>query len=60
MTILYSASAGHDFFDDNNDSRKTTTALEACNCIINIRAFDVPYHVWVAIDKVPRPPELLI
>jgi len=46
-----SATTAHDFFDDNNDLRKTTTILEASDCIIDIREFDVPYHVRVAIDK---------
>ncbi|RPB25462.1 DNA polymerase epsilon catalytic subunit A [Terfezia boudieri ATCC MYA-4762] len=46
-----SATTAHDFFDDSNDSRKTTTVLEASDCIIDIREFDVPYHVRVAIDK---------
>lgn len=46
-----SATVGHDFFDDHHDSRKTTSVLEASDCIIEIREYDVPYHVRVAIDK---------
>ncbi|KAL7272628.1 DNA polymerase epsilon catalytic subunit [Rhizina undulata] len=46
-----SASAGFDFLHDGNDQRKSTAAVEACDFIVDIREFDVPYHVRVAIDK---------
>ena len=51
LTLMCSAIAAYDFFDDHNDLRKPTTVLEASDCIIDIREYDVPYHVRVAIDK---------
>lgn len=51
LTLMCSALAAHDFFDDHNDLRKATTVLEASDCIIDIREYDVPYHVRVAIDR---------
>lgn len=47
-----SANAGFDLFDDErvNDVRNTTIA-DASDFIVDIREFDVPYHVRVAIDK---------
>lgn len=49
-----SASAGFDFLDDGhgNDSRyKATVATDPEDHIVDIREYDVPYHVRVAIDK---------
>ena len=53
--VLCSAAADYGFYDDHNDSRKATSVLEASDCIIDIREFDVPYHVRVAIDKGKSP-----
>ncbi|KAE8351033.1 hypothetical protein BDV28DRAFT_162607 [Aspergillus coremiiformis] len=46
------ANAGFDLFDDEiiNESRSNGT-MEASDFIIDIREYDVPYHVRVAIDK---------
>lgn len=45
-----SANAGFDMFDDaENDSRRTTIA-DASDFVVDIREYDVPYHVRVAID----------
>lgn len=47
-----SANAGMDMFDDDNDHEKRhTTVLDASDFIVDIREYDVPYHVRVAIDK---------
>ncbi|CAZ83698.1 unnamed protein product [Tuber melanosporum] len=46
-----SASAGFDFIDEGNDLRRSTNMVEACDFIIDIREYDVPYHVRVAIDQ---------
>ncbi|PWW72129.1 DUF1744-domain-containing protein [Tuber magnatum] len=46
-----SASAGFDFIDEGNDVRKSTNMAEACDFIIDIREYDVPYHVRVTIDQ---------
>ncbi|RPA99229.1 DUF1744-domain-containing protein [Choiromyces venosus 120613-1] len=46
-----SASAGFDFIDEDNDVRRSTNMVEACDFIIDIREYDVPYHVRVAIDQ---------
>lgn len=47
-----SAHAGFDIFDDEriNDKQKNSI-LEASDFIVDIREYDVPYHVRVAIDK---------
>jgi len=51
LTYYYiSANAGFDFLDDNAD-RKPTAHVDASEYVIDIREFDVPYHVRVAIDK---------
>ncbi|KAI9829581.1 MAG: DNA polymerase epsilon catalytic subunit [Sarea resinae] len=48
-----SASAGFDLFDDDerDNDRGIHGVMEASNFIIDIREYDVPYHVRVAIDK---------
>lgn len=47
-----SASAGFDIFDDAEDDRKRTGAsMDPTDHIVDIREYDVPYHVRVAIDK---------
>ena len=48
-----SANAGFDLFDDNeryNDSR-TNGIVDASDFVVDIREYDVPYHVRVSIDK---------
>ena len=48
-----SASAGFDIFDDQErdyDTRPIAT-IDASDFILDIREYDVPYHVRVAIDK---------
>ena len=47
-----SANAGFDLFDDErHDDRGTNGIVDASDYIVDIREFDVPYHVRVAIDK---------
>lgn len=47
-----SANAGFDLFDDERDNdRRHNGIADASDYIVNIREFDVPYHVRVAIDK---------
>ena len=47
-----SANAGFDFFDDEHANDKRRNAItDASDYIVDIREFDVPYHVRVAIDK---------
>ncbi|KAF2738253.1 DUF1744-domain-containing protein [Polyplosphaeria fusca] len=44
--------AGFDIFDDDQEYDKRPTAtIDASDFIIDIREYDVPYHVRVAIDK---------
>ncbi|KAI5806291.1 DNA polymerase epsilon [Geopyxis carbonaria] len=46
-----SANAGFDFLDDGHDSRtKATASADPSEHIVDIREYDVPYHVRVAID----------
>jgi DNA polymerase epsilon subunit 1 len=47
--------SGFDYYDDSAD--KKSTVLDAADAIIDIREYDVPYHVRVSIDKseVPFP-----
>lgn len=47
-----SANAGFDFFDDDQDNEKRPNGMtDTSNYILDIREYDVPYHVRVAIDK---------
>ncbi|KAF2871023.1 DNA polymeras-like protein epsilon [Massariosphaeria phaeospora] len=47
-----SANAGFDIFDDDLEYEKRSTAtIDASDFIVDIREYDVPYHVRVAIDK---------
>ena len=47
-----SANAGFDLFDDERDyDRRFDGIADASDYIVDIREFDVPYHVRVAIDK---------
>ncbi|MCJ1477103.1 DNA polymerase epsilon catalytic subunit [Lambiella insularis] len=47
-----SANAGFDFYDDTQDNeRRLNGVADASDYIVDIREYDVPYHVRVAIDK---------
>ncbi|KAF2814826.1 DUF1744-domain-containing protein [Mytilinidion resinicola] len=47
-----SANAGFDIFDDDQDYEKRPNGIQdASDFIVDIREYDVPYHVRVAIDK---------
>ncbi|KAL8972815.1 MAG: hypothetical protein Q9183_000342 [Haloplaca sp. 2 TL-2023] len=47
-----SANAGFDLFDDDrHDTRRNNGIADASDYIVDIREYDVPYHVRVAIDK---------
>lgn len=47
-----SANTGFDLFDDEQDNDKRLNGIaDASDYIVDIREFDVPYHVRVAIDK---------
>jgi DNA polymerase epsilon subunit 1 len=49
---LDSANAGFDIFDDDQDyDKRPNGATDASDAIVDIREYDVPYHVRVAIDK---------
>ncbi|GME40769.1 DNA polymerase epsilon catalytic subunit a [Neofusicoccum parvum] len=46
-----SANAGFDIFDDDQDyERRPNGFVDASDFIVDIREYDVPYHVRVAID----------
>lgn len=53
MLTTNSASASFDLFDDSrdDDKRLNATIVDASDLIVDIREFDVLYHVRVAIDK---------
>ncbi|KAI9750889.1 MAG: DNA polymerase epsilon catalytic subunit [Chaenotheca gracillima] len=47
-----SANAGFDLIDDSRDNeRRNNVVIDASDYIVDIREYDVPYHVRVAIDK---------
>lgn len=48
-----SGNGGMDFFDndDHEYEKRATTIIDASDFILDIREYDVPYHVRVAIDK---------
>ncbi|KAK8243427.1 hypothetical protein HDK90DRAFT_430763 [Phyllosticta capitalensis] len=47
-----SANAGFDMFDDaQDDDKRPNTFVDASDFIVDIREYDVPYHVRVSIDK---------
>ncbi|KMU90314.1 DNA polymerase epsilon catalytic subunit A [Coccidioides immitis H538.4] len=48
---IASASAGFDMFDDEMADKTKNAYLEASEFIVDIREYDVPYHVRVSIDK---------
>jgi DNA polymerase elongation subunit (family B) len=52
LTGIPRTSAGFDLFDDElNDDVRPNNTMNASDFIIDIREYDVPYHVRVAIDK---------
>ena len=52
MLTVYSTNAGFDIFDDDIEHEKRpTSTIDASDFIVDIREYDVPYHVRVAIDK---------
>jgi DNA polymerase epsilon subunit 1 len=52
MLTMCSANAGFDIFDDDLEYEKRPSAtIDASDFIVDIREYDVPYHVRVAIDK---------
>lgn len=52
MANSRSANAGFDLFDDKRDNdRQLSGIADASDYIVDIREFDVPYHVRVAIDR---------
>ncbi|KAK5013943.1 DNA polymerase epsilon catalytic subunit, partial [Cryomyces antarcticus] len=47
-----SANAGFDMFDDDQDyDKRPTGMIDASDFVVDIREYDVPYHVRVAIDR---------
>jgi DNA polymerase elongation subunit (family B) len=50
---LNSANSGFDLFDDdrNDDKRLNASVADASDFIVDIREWDVPYHVRVMIDQ---------
>jgi DNA polymerase epsilon subunit 1 len=52
MLTIFSGNASIDFFDndDYEYEKRTTTTIDASDFIVDIREYDVPYHVRVAID----------
>lgn len=55
LNCIPRASAGFDLFDDElNDDARPNNTMNASDFIIDIREYDVPYHVRVAIDKGAR------
>ena len=52
LISLDSANAGFDIFDETNDYEKRPNGIvDASDFIVDVREYDVPYHVRVAIDK---------
>lgn len=51
-TKLSSVNAGFDLYEDEqeNDSRRNGRA-DASDFIVDMREYDVPYHVRISIDK---------
>jgi DNA polymerase epsilon subunit 1 len=49
--ITYRANSNFDLFDDSRDhERLMNTSKDASDYIMDIREYDVPYHVRVMID----------
>lgn len=61
LLMRNSASAGFDLFDDERDDEKRLNAsvADASTFIMDIREWDVPYHVRVMIDQSGLPPTQL-
>jgi DNA polymerase elongation subunit (family B) len=58
-----SANANFDLFDDShdNDRRLNTNIADASDFIVDMREWDVPYHVRVLIDKgIPLQVDILV
>ena len=52
MVSIESANVAFDIYDERGDSsRQMEIVVDASDHIIDIREYDVPYHVRVAIDK---------
>jgi len=52
LNIFHSATAGIDLFDDEIINEKRPNGnIQASDFIVDIREYDVPYHVRVCIDK---------
>jgi len=50
--MVDSANAGFDLYDDTEDNDRRVNGLaDASDYIVDIREYDVPYHVRVAIDR---------
>ena len=46
-----SANAGFDLYDTSTTELRGSGVSDACEYIVDIREYDVPYHVRIAIDK---------
>jgi DNA polymerase elongation subunit (family B) len=56
--MVCSANAGFDIFDEDEDyDKRPNAAIDPSDFIVDIREYDVPYHVRVAIDKGTSFPE---
>lgn len=54
-----SANAGFDLYDEEQSGgRRPDTISDASDFVVDIREYDVPYHVRVAIDKGSAPDRL--
>ena len=52
ISMIESANVDFDIYDEPGDfTRQMETVIDASDHIIDIREYDVPYHVRVAIDK---------
>ena len=49
--ISCSMNAGFDIYDDEEHEKRSTGFVDASDFIVDIREYDVPYHVRVAIDR---------
>lgn len=55
-----SANAGFDLFDEEFNDRPPNAFIDASEYIVDIREYDVPYHVRVSIDNGDTPRNLPI
>ncbi|KAL8831351.1 MAG: hypothetical protein Q9191_000907 [Dirinaria sp. TL-2023a] len=51
MDTYAEVASGIDIYDDNQEDLRHFKIADASNFIVDIREYDVPYHVRVAIDK---------